>query len=558
MGGGEGGVGDSSVHDDAAAEELGRSGGEVSVNIRCSNGSKFSVQVKLDSTVGSFKSVLAQKCDIPADQQRLIYKGRILKDDQTLVSYGLEDDHTVHLVRGFATSSASNGSPNPTVAAPNPTQNNTSSVGSDDSGSLGGSGLGASLFPGLGLGGNGGFFATGLPDFEQVQQQLSRNPDIMREMMNMPVVQSLMNNPEVMRNMIMNNPQMRQIIDSNPELAHVLNDPSILRQTLDAARNPELMREMMRNTDRAMSNIEATPEGFNMLRRMYENVQEPLLNATTGAGTTGTDATNPFASLLGTQLRDGSTNQPATASENSDNSPAPNANPLPNPWASTGNTGRASQTNTTGSDTAREDMPRSPAGLGGGLPGLDNMFGAMPDANLLSQLMQNPAVNQMMQSLLSNPQYMNQILNLNPQLRGMLDSNTQLREMLQSPDLLRRMTSPDTLQQLLTFQQSLLSQLGRQQPTQEETGGAGGATAPGSGPGLEMLLNMFGGLGSGGLAGPQRPNGPPEELYATQLSQLQEMGFFDTGENVRALVATAGNVHAAVERLLGNPPPPGP
>lgn len=46
---------------------------------------------------------------------------------------------------------------------------------------------------------------------------------------------------------------------------------------------------------------------------------------------------------------------------------------------------------------------------------------------------------------------------------------------------------------------------------------------------------------------------PPEELYATQLSQLQEMGFFDTRENIQALMATAGNVHAAVERLLGNP-----
>lgn len=46
---------------------------------------------------------------------------------------------------------------------------------------------------------------------------------------------------------------------------------------------------------------------------------------------------------------------------------------------------------------------------------------------------------------------------------------------------------------------------------------------------------------------------PPEELYATQLTQLQEMGFFDTQENIRALRATSGNVHAAVDRLLGNP-----
>lgn len=70
--------------------------------------------------------------------------------------------------------------------------------------------------------------------------------------------------------------------------------------------------------------------------------------------------------------------------------------------------------------------------------------------------------------------------------------------------------------------------------------------------GLEMLMNMFGGLGAGSLAVPNRSDVPPEQLYATQLSQLQEMGFFDTQENIRALIATAGNVHAAVERLLGN------
>lgn len=62
---------------------------EVNVNIRCSNGSKFSVKTSLESTVSEFKGVVAQNCDVPAEQQRLIYKGRILKDDQTLVSYGI-------------------------------------------------------------------------------------------------------------------------------------------------------------------------------------------------------------------------------------------------------------------------------------------------------------------------------------------------------------------------------------------------------------------------------------------------------------------------------------
>ncbi|XP_055828365.1 ubiquitin domain-containing protein DSK2b-like [Solanum dulcamara] len=529
-------------------------GGGVTINIRCSSGSKFSVQVSLDSTVGSFKSILAQQANIPAEQQRLIYKGRILKDEQTLESYGLEADHTVHLVRGSAPAPSANPASATNVGGPNTVQNAPRDAASDASGPFPGSGLGASMFPGLGSGGGGGLFGAGLPDFEQVQQQLTQNPDMMRDMMNMPLVQNLMNNPETIRNLIMNNPQMREIMDRNPELAHVLNDPATLRQTMEAARNPELMREMMRNTDRAMSNIESSPEGFNMLRRMYENVQEPFLNASTLSGDTRNDVgSNPFAALLGAQGggqgRQQSNNPPTTGSETTDNLPAPNTDPLPNPWASAG-TG-AAQANTAARSNTAGDTRAAPLGLGGlASPGLEQMLGGMPDTTSLNQMMQNPAISQMMQSLLSNPQYMNQVLGMNPQLRSMLDSNPQLREMMQNPEFIRQLTSPETVQQLMTFQQGLASQLGRQQTNQQPGQNAGGAALDNSG--MEMLMNMFGGLGTGGLGVPNRSNVPPEELYATQLTQLQEMGFFDTQENIRALTATAGNVHAAVERLLGN------
>lgn len=251
---------------------------------------------------------------------------------------GLEADHTVHLVRGFTPPTSANPAP-----ATNPVGLNTTpvGVGSNEGRALGGSDFGASLFPGLGmnaLGGNGGLFGAELPDFQQVQQQLTQNPNMMREMMNMPAVQNLMNNPEIMRNLIMNNPQMREIIDRNPELAHILNDPGILRQTLETARNPELMREMMRNTDRAMSNIESSPEGFNMLRRMYETVQEPFLNATTMAG--NDLGSNPFAALVGTQgvgtIDDESTNPLNTGSDTTTGTASPNTNPLPNPWTPAG------------------------------------------------------------------------------------------------------------------------------------------------------------------------------------------------------------------------------
>ncbi|XP_047150833.1 ubiquitin domain-containing protein DSK2b-like [Vigna umbellata] len=441
---------------ESATSEL--NAAEVNINIRCSNGSKFSVQISLDSVVRSFKDVVARSCDIPADQQRLIYKGRILKDDQTLQSYGLEADHTVHLVRGFApnnnTGGANSGGANTTTA------NTTRGAGANEGGGLGGPGFGASLFPGLsgnnGMGGSGlnGLFGAGFPDLEQMQQPFLSNPNLVRDIMNTPAMQNLINNPEIVRNLIMNNPQMQELMDRNPELAHILNDPSTLRQTLEATRKPEIMREMMRNTDRAMSNIESSPEGFNMLRRMYENVQEPFLNATTMAGNAGND---------GAAARNQSTN-PSTANSEA-TSPVPNTNPLPNPWSSTGTGG--GQNNTRRSTPAGGDArQQAPTGLGGlGLPDLEGMLGGMPDAAMLTQLMQNPAISQMMQSILSNPQTMNQILGVNSEQRGMPDINS-LREVMQNPEFLRLFSSPETLQQLLSFQQALLSQIGQQQSTQ--------------------------------------------------------------------------------------------
>lgn len=530
--------------------------GDVQIHIRCSNGSKFTVEADIAGTVAAFKQLLAPRCDIPADQQRLIYKGRILKDDNSLQSYGLQSDHTIHLVRGSAPSAS------PVVAATDTATTNTTGalpvqgVPSTNNGGLGGPGLGSLLFPGLGgngLNGNGltGAFGAGIPEFQQVQQQLTQNPNMIREMMNMPAIQNLMNNPDLMRNLIMSNPQMREIIDRNPDLAHILNDPATLRQTLDAARNPELMREMMRNTDRAMSNIESSPEGFNMLRRMYETVQEPFLNATTMGGESGNDlGSNPFAALLGAQglgQNRAPTTNPSTTNSDATGSPAPNTNPLPNPWNPTANapgTPAVGQTNTGSRATPtgglrQPGIERSPLL---GLPDFGGMAGGagLFDPSMLQQMLQNPAVMQMMQGLLSNPQYMNQF-------RPFLDNNSQMREMMQSPEFLRQLSSPETMQQLLSLNQAVISQLSRQQAgqTQGQTGVAGANNL-----GLESLLGVFGGLG--GTNTQNASNVPPEQLYATELAQLQEMGFLNTQDNIRALSATGGNVNDAVDRLLGN------
>ena len=72
-----------------------------------------------------------------------------------------------------------------------------------------------------------------------------------------------------------------------------------------------------------------------------------------------------------------------------------------------------------------------------------------------------------------------------------------------------------------------------------------GAQAP---AGLEQLLGAIGAAAPPPTAA--APVANPEEAYARQLQQLQDMGFYDREENLRALQAARGNVNAAVERLL--------
>ncbi len=55
-----------------------------------SNASKFSVSVDPENTsVAGFKEQIAKEADVSAPCQRLIYRGRVLKDDHQLSFYGM-------------------------------------------------------------------------------------------------------------------------------------------------------------------------------------------------------------------------------------------------------------------------------------------------------------------------------------------------------------------------------------------------------------------------------------------------------------------------------------
>ena len=51
-------------------------------------GDKIPVDVSNEMTIAEVKAAAADKAEVPAENQRLIYKGQVLKDDRTIASYG--------------------------------------------------------------------------------------------------------------------------------------------------------------------------------------------------------------------------------------------------------------------------------------------------------------------------------------------------------------------------------------------------------------------------------------------------------------------------------------
>lgn len=132
----------------------------------------------------------------------------------------------------------------------------------------------------------------------------------------------------------------------------------------------------------------------------------------------------------------------------------------------------------------------------------------------MNQMMQNPeAMNSIINLMASNPELMQTIMATNPRFQSL---PSEMRQMMANPEFLRMAMSMNA---------SLMS-------NPDSAGGSMGSFAI---PPAQAMV---------------RSNEPPEVRFQTQLSQLNDMGFFDADENIRALLATGGNVNAAIERLL--------
>ncbi|RDX76796.1 Large proline-rich protein BAG6 [Mucuna pruriens] len=70
----------------------------VQLNIKTLDSHIYSFQVDRTMPVSLFKEKIANEIGVPVSQQRLIFRGKVLKDEHVLSEYHVENGHTLHLV----------------------------------------------------------------------------------------------------------------------------------------------------------------------------------------------------------------------------------------------------------------------------------------------------------------------------------------------------------------------------------------------------------------------------------------------------------------------------
>lgn len=254
--------------------------------------------------------------------------------------------------------------------------------------------------------------------------------------------------------------------------------------------------------------------------------------------------------------------------------------------------------------------------------GLNSDGQQMFDEQQLERMMENPAFQESMRNMLSDPQMIDYMTQQSPSLRAM---GPMAREMLQSDYVRNMLTNPQMLRSMLQMQRMMSGASGNSGardasafPAPGNTTGSNAATRSTTGsnadantgsttsanantsnsanpanPALNPFAALFGAANSAqanaanrnpsnsassnGESVPPNPfanpemwnllgamargsneaaqtrpadNRPPEEIYQTQLRQLNDMGFFDFDKNVKALRRSGGSVQGAIEELL--------
>ncbi|KAK4429464.1 Ubiquitin-like domain-containing protein CIP73 [Sesamum alatum] len=91
---------ESQPHDGSSTSDVsgGCSDSNLQLNIKTLDSRIYSFNVDKNMVVSAFKEKIASQSGVPVGQQRLIFRGKVLKDDHLLSEYNVENGDTLHLV----------------------------------------------------------------------------------------------------------------------------------------------------------------------------------------------------------------------------------------------------------------------------------------------------------------------------------------------------------------------------------------------------------------------------------------------------------------------------
>lgn len=467
----------------------------LTFNIKASTDQKHVVSVPESMTVLDLKQKLStpEYADIPAERQRLIYSGRVMKDADPLSNYKIKDGNTVHMVKGAASNTARNAENSSASSAPASAavpQNMASGTGNDPlAGLTGARYAGFAQMPGQDMFGPDG--GMGPPQGPEELLRMLENPMFqsqMNEAMNNPqVIQMLQNQPG-----LRDQPMAREMLN-NPEMRRMMTDPQFLRQSMQMSR-------MMGGAGMGGQGGGGMPAPGETNTTPGAQGQGQIEGAGAGTGTgTGAQA-NPFAMFGGQGMGAGG------------------AGGQPNPFAMFGQ-----------------------PGMGGGQGGQQNPFAALfGNGGGMGAPATNPPAPSVGNADSTTTQPTDTTQQPNPSQPGSQPNQqpaNPMMSMMQNPEMMR-----------MAMNMMAGGGMGSGSGTGQDQNQNQNQQQPGFNP-----FAMLGGMGGMGSMGAQQPpdTRPPEEMFSEQLRQLNDMGFFDFDGNVRALRMAGGRVEGAVQLLLG-------
>ncbi|GAA5967282.1 hypothetical protein JCM11641_000501 [Rhodosporidiobolus odoratus] len=209
-----------------------RSSEQLTLNIKAPGDVKISVTVPSSSTVADLKQAIAtEKSDFPKDQQRLIFSGRVLKDEDPISKYGIKNGVAIHLVKGARPAGA--------ASASSTSAGTSEAAGVPSNFAAGQQVMGNPLAPLMNaqyagaLGGFNPFAEMGINP---------NDPNYLQNLLNSPEAQAQMNralsDPAVIDQIIQASPELQAM---GPQVRQMMQSEHF-RNMLS---NPQLMQQMM-------------------------------------------------------------------------------------------------------------------------------------------------------------------------------------------------------------------------------------------------------------------------------------------------------------------------